>query len=417
MTDNCIFSRSETFSRTYWIKERRIRTACITVMLLVLCLGAVRTGHDRLSFSIGYSLVALDILALLYIRPKTDLDQGLEFLLFPLVCLLGIGLQLLLGGRYYDLQNALTAFAVLLAGMVCLVFVAQKHYAALIWSIVNAFSLFSAGCILVQMALYAVGIRLDKLGLISDLFFTAWEFTDSFRPSGPFCEPSAFAQFALFSLFYFLYIRRNWLAAFLLTAALLLSTSSLGLVGIALLYGIFLLRLDKLCGVSKKTKYRILAAIGITAAALIGLLAHMDVWLIRRTLAGSSIQVRLLRSIELYSLMTPLEKLFGIGMQNQANYLDFHGIILANDTYETVAGASREFAGLMGYLLCTTGIMGLSAFALPLVRLLKKSWRTAVITGLFLYISLFCSIFTQHIMVLGIALIYAAWDMEQTQAA
>lgn len=417
MTDNCIFSRSATFSRIYWIKERRIRTACITVMLLVLCLGAVRTGHDRLSFSIGFSIVALDALALLYIRRGSDLDYGTEFLPFPLVCLAGIGLQLLFCREYYDLQNALTAFAVLLAGMLCLVFVAQKQYGQLIWNFVNAFNLFSAGCILSQMALYAVGLRLDKLGLISDLFFTAWEFTDSFRPSGPFCEPSAFAQFALFSLFYFLYIRRNWLAAVILTAALLLSTSSLGLVGIALLYGIFLLRLDKLCEVSKKTKYRILAAIGIATAALVCLLAYMDVWLIRRTLAGSSIQVRLLRSIELFSLMTPLEKLFGIGMQNQANYLDFHGILLANDTYETVAGASREFAGLIGYLLCTTGILGLSAFLIPLARLLKKSWHTAVITGLFLYISLFCSIFTQHIMVLGITLIYAAWDMEQTETA
>lgn len=412
MTDNCISGRSATLCKTYWTKDRRVRTSCITGILLVLCLGAVRTGHDRLSFSIGYSLVALDILALLYIRPRTDLDRGLEFLLFPLVCLLGIGLQLLFCGDYYELQNSLTAFTVLLAGMVCLVFVAQKHYGALIWNIVNAFSLFSALCILAQMALYTVGIRLDKLGLISDLFFTAWEFTESFRPSGPFCEPSAFAQFALFSLFYFLYIRRNWLAAAILTAALLLSTSSLGLVGIALLYGIFLLRLDKLCGISKRRKYLILAVTGITAAILVCLLAYMDVWLIRRTLAGSSLQVRLLRSIELYSLITPLEKLFGIGMQNQANYLDFYGIILANDTYETVSGPSREFAGLLGYLLCTTGIWGLSAFTLPFLPLLRKSRSCALITGLFLYICLFCSIFTHHIMVLGIALIYATLDME-----
>ena len=42
------------------------------------------------------------------------------------------------------------------------------------------------------------------------------------------------------------------------------------------------------------------------------------------------------RSFELFSIMAPLEQLFGFGLQNQAIYLNANGIVLPSDYNETL---------------------------------------------------------------------------------
>lgn len=385
--------------------------------MFVLAFSTVRSGHDLLNFPIVYIILGLDVLGLLCIRHTGDLDYGMDLLPFIAALALGILVQNETAGGYYNVSDSFSAFVLLFAMVVCVIMLTQRGYTHYIWKAINITNLLSASCIIVMTLSKLAGIRLDQLGILSDFFFNAWEFVSAYRPCGPFLEPAMYAQLGLLSLFYYLFLKRNWWKACLTALALFLSTSSLGLLGTVLLIAIFLLFLDKLCGVSKRAKYLTLVATLVCGFLLFLLLMYLDSYSLERALSGSSLGVRFLRSVDLFQLMTPLQKIFGIGLQNQLRYLNYYSIILAHDTYETTIGANREFASVLGYIPCATGLIGFITFLFPFFRaFFRGGIRTKTAVLLFMYTCLFCCILTHSIFLIYIMAVYATLDFDRQSA-
>ncbi len=391
-----------------------IRKLVISFVMVVLILSTMCIGDYLFNFPLHYLIIMLDVLGMLCIRHMGDLDYGMDMLPFMAMLVITAVMQFLFAGAYYDAGMVISTVILLMAMLICIIFVMQKGYGGLIWKIINFFNLVSAGCILAQTAFGFVGIRLDKLGLISDFLFNAWEFTASFRQCGPYAEPAIFAQPALLSLFYYLFIGKNLKKATVLILALLFSTSALALMGILLLLTAWSFNSDKLYGVSRKLKWTILiVAVSALVVFLVAAL-NADVFIVERLISGSSIGVRALRSVDLFLEMSPLEKITGIGLQNQARYLNHYGITLAHDTYETsIFTGNREYAGSLGYILCTTGFFGLVFFVRPFYRMFGRyGLQVKVLCLLLLYVTLFCAMFGNSILVVYFLAVYSTVDLE-----
>ncbi len=369
------------------------------------------------NFPLHYLAFMLDVFGMLCIRHLGDLEYGLDLLPFVAIMVITLIFQTLLAGAYFSAGSAFSMVLLLFAMFICVILVMQKGYAGLIWKVINFFNLFSAGCIITQMVFVYLGVRLDRLGLISSWFFNAWEFTSAFRPAGTYAEPAMFAQPALLSLFYYLYIGKSWKKALVIAVALFLSTSALGLMGTVILVTVCALNLDRLYGVSKRLKWVLLFCAFLVAGLMLAVILNRDIFIVQRLLSGSSIGVRALRSVDLFLEMTPLEKLTGIGLQNQALYLNHNGIILAHDTYETTFGGNREYAGSLGYILCTTGFFGLVFFVRPFYRVfVRYGLRVKVMCFLFIYCTMFCAMLGYCILVIYILAVFATVDLERSGA-
>lgn len=361
-----------------------------------------------------YTVLLLCICGMLCIRHIGDLSYGLSLLSFPSVAFFGLILQQQYAGNYYSRGSAFSAISLYLAMVVLVIIICQRGYGGFIWKIINGIVLVCSWLIILQSVVHLFGIRLTELGLFSELFFNGWESTIATRLCGPFSEASHFAQHAMLSLVYFVFIRPSWGKAAVVVIAMLLSTSSLALVGIGLLFVALILNLKPLFGLSGKYSYLAFLLCLVVGAGVVLLLAYFDAYILTRTLQSSSLSVRFLRSLDLFGLLSWPERLFGVGLQNQALYLNWYRIILAHDTYETTIGANREFAGLIGYLLCTSGVFGVGAFLLPLIRLLfQGKLATRIIVVTFLYICLFCCIFSSFVLILYFIALYATFDMER----
>lgn len=130
--------------------------------------------------------------------------------------------------------------------------------------------------------------------------------------------------------------------------------------------------------------------------------------------------MRVSRSFELFGLLSPIEKVFGIGLQNQALYLNANGIILPGDLNETLA--HREFAATIGYLLCTCGLLGLVTFLSMFVPLFRnKGGRPIVLACLLLGIAATCCVFSRGIFIVMLLLLFAygsgIWVFDEAEDA
>ncbi len=394
-----------------------LRTAIILFIMTMLFLATYEIHNYIFNFPLHYLLLLLDVFGVLCIRHLSDLEYGMDFLPFIAVLAITLVFQSLLAGPYFSFSSALSMVILLFAMMILVMLVMQKGYAGLIWKTINFFNLFSACCILIQMAFKLVGIRLDRMGMVSNIFFNAWEFVSAFRPAGTYKEPAMFAQPALLSMAYYMFIGKNWKKALVIALALVLSTSALGLMGLVIILAVWSLNLDKLHHISRRTKWILLVATGTVITTILLFSAEANVFVVERLFSGSSIGVRALRSVDLFIEMNPVEKIIGIGLQNQALYLNHNGILLAHDTYETTFGGNREYAGTLGYILCTTGFLGLVFFVRPFYRVFTRHGvQVKVICFLFIYCTMFCAMLGYCILAIYILAVYSTVDLERSGA-
>lgn len=356
------------------------------------------------------------MIGILCIRHTGDLHYGMDLLPFVGALMISLLVQNSYSSSYFHIDDAISATVLLIAMIICVILLTQRGYTHLIWKAVSALNMLTSVCIILQTVLMPLGIRLDRMGIISNWLFNAWEFSDAFRPCGPFLEPAMYAQVGLLGLYDALFLRRSWFRVLVTTAALLLSTSALALVGILLLYGLYLLSLDKVSHASRRIKFTLIALVLGLVLLFANFLLTSDIYIVQRALSGSSIGVRFLRSVDLFGLLSPIEKLFGIGLQNQQFYLNHYNITLAHDTYETLY-QNKEFASVLGYIPCTLGLLGLVSFLFPFLRtFFKGGLRTKVMVALLLYICLFCSLLSNCVFVIYIMAVYCVYDLEQKQS-
>lgn len=380
---------------------------------MVLCFFTVRGAHSTPAIPLPFLILGLDMIGILCIRHTGDLHYGIDLLPFAASVLLSLLVQNSYGSSYFHADDALSATVLLLAMLICVILLTQRGYTHIIWKTVSTLNILAATCILLQNATVPLGVRLDKMGSFAGWLFNAWEFSDTIRLCGPFLEPAMYAQVGLLGLYDALFLRPSLFRATLTTTALVLSTSALALVGIVLLYGMYLFSLDRVSNASRRFKITLIALVVGLVAVSANFLLTSDIYIVQRALSGSSVGVRFLRSMDLYWLLNPLEKLFGIGLQNQQYYLFHHNITLAHDTYETLY-ENKEYASVLGYIPCTLGFWGLSTFLFPFLRcFFRGDLRTKTIVALLIYVCLFCNLMSNCIFVIYIMAVYSAYDLEQ----
>lgn len=343
---------------------------------------------------------------ILFVTTRKIGRSALELLLFWGVAVLEFPIQWLIYSHYGP-QSALNGVITLALMILNVLLIVHRGYEDYLWKTLNFISILSSLCLILQMVCYWMGIRLDKIPFLSETFFKAWEFTNSFRACSLFSEPSHFAELALLSLYYYLLVKPRLRIAIVLALALILSTSNLGIIGVALLVVLYLLNLERYAHVRSSTKYIIITIAFLLGSGIMVWLSNSDNWVAVRLMSGGSSSVRIMRSFELYDVMDAFEKLFGIGIQNQEIYLNYHTIILPSDRLETIT--NREFSQTLGYILCTTGALGFSAFSVPFIRrILRSDYSMKCLCLLFFFVCLTCCIFSRHTFLLYLIAIYSA---------
>lgn len=380
------------------------------IAILLLCLCTIRSGHEDGTLPVLPVCFICVLLLLPYVATRrVMLDKGYCAFVFLLPILLLV--QTFTAGSYFRANWAISAIVLFLLffGISAMISTGDG-LRRFFWKCVNSICLVGCACIFITEAGYLAGMRLNTLPVAGDWLFNAWEFTGAYRPCGLFSEASHFAELSLLSAYYFLYVRKNIPAFIVIATAELLSTSSLGIIGIlilALVYVFFFsfsserMQRSSLGRAASILRVALIILSIVLITMLVSFLENSDSWLATRIMDGGTYGMRVGRSYELFALETPPEQIFGIGLQNQGLYLNAHGIILPSDMNETLV--NREFAATIGYVLCTCGIVGLAAYVSPLVRTLFGHSSTSaarVLSAIFFYVLFTCCVFSRSILIL-----------------
>lgn len=384
----------------------------VPLFLIILAL-VLRNGHLRYVFKYQYIFMGVFVISVIISFHSTlRVDAG--WLLLFIVFFFLIVLEFLNYSAYFQITNALKAL-LFFACMVLWAMLAaahEKNY-KYYWQCINSVSLIASVLICTVFLSFHTGLHLNELPVVGDVLFNAWEFRTSYRPAGLFSEASHFAEFALISVFYYLF-KRKYVHAFFIIGAIFLSTSLLGIVGSLLIWMMHILT-DNQPMPNQKTQWRKLLFIGGTMVAVVAALFCLttsDSWLANRLLSGGTYGLRVIRSWEIFNSMDIRRKLIGVGLQNQANYLNYYHIVLPHDNIETLA--NREFGQTLGYILCTTGLIGCSMFCLLIVNYFAKAEiRSKCFILLFLYILLTCCIFSRQIFMVYLLVIFMLTKQNQ----
>ena len=377
--------------------------ACLLSVVL-LCLSICRGGHEEYAIPTIYSCYIIIALNAPNFR-KLSFKPVMPALPFALVLFPLLIIQALTCESYFSISSAFWAVILFLLFAFCAMLLLCSGLEAYIWKIINAFTVAASIVIVFEYIAFMFGVRLYTLPGLGDWIFNAWEFSGvgAFRPCAFFSEASHFAELGLFSAYYYLFIRRSFPKFLIIAVGCLASTSSLGIIGCAALFFAYLFIVAfsknyfKTRGFGKTAlivRLFLIIFIVIMFLLVAWYLQVADTWLTNRLLDGGTSSTRVVRSYELFNLMDPAEQFFGIGLQNQAIYLNANGIILPSDFNETLT--NREFAASLGYVLCTCGIVGIVAFAWIFVSsCLDADKKKTVLVILTLYILATCCVFSR----------------------
>ena len=381
--------------RKFLSEKYTINSLLYILPTILTCLCVVRNQHEF--FSLPYTIMLLLLLLWgFFWRNRFNLYYLKENIPFFITLFLCFMLQFINNKDYFDSIEAVKGILIYIITICVCSFFINKRYYLYYWEIINFFSLMGSICIILQATLFKIGIRLDNIQVFKETLFNAWEFDRSFRPCGLFSEPSHFAELATISLFYYLFIKRSEKKLIVISLGLIMSTSMLGIMSIPILLGIYILTLKKATFIHK-------LFIGIiTLVLLMGIYYYFIAdysWLNERIFLGGTFGNRTLRSIEIFNRLDFWESLYGIGLQNQTFFLNYMGIILESDAFDTLE--NREYAQTLGYILCTNGIIGFVVFYMQFILIWKKSELTTKVFLIWFSIILStCCILTRPIFVI-----------------
>lgn len=261
----------------------------------------------------------------------------------------------------------------------------------------------SASYLIAQVvAYYVAGDLLPIPKNFANLLFNNSESLDTgyyydiygFRPASIFIEPSYFADYIAPMIAILLFYEHNdtfvgslgrkkrLCIAAILTLTILLSTSNMGVIYCAIIWGIFLFANSSGIGMRIQTKFVI---IGL-GAALFAYMLNSEVFslLIRRFMSGGSIGARLFRGFIIYKQMPLLNQIIGIGLNNIENFVKLMSITTVFDE------ADLNFSVTLTNRLITTGIIGLGAlitfWVIQFRRKKSLVWRALLIVLLVAFI-------------------------------
>lgn len=216
------------------------------------------------------------------------------------------------------------------------------------------------------------------------------------RPCAFFVEPAHFCKYCGLPLFATLFVRneKKYLyCSFIITAAMILTLSSIGYVVVFFLWG------SKIITVIKKYKNPklfirfiligipvvcIIAKILFDAGYLTKIINHLS------ETDGNSItsgNVRVLRGFEIWKQENLSHKLFGVGFANVKNYLIVNDI---RTIFDGVLKTGNEYMSAIAYILVMNGIVGFVIFIVFYLFMLfesRNNFKILVVLLLILMIS------------------------------
>lgn len=200
----------------------------------------------------------------------------------------------------------------------------------------------------------------------------------SFRPSSLLSEPAKLAQYLAPGLVFLLFgntvedERKKWILIGIITAGLLLSTSFMGVLVCAVLYGLYFFR-------GRITREKLLI---IVLAAISFVFVFFKTDLITRNISRvssgvsnsvgtSSSALRLLRGWEIFFKLPIFNEIFGVGLNNIVNFLKASDLVIK---YGGSYGYG-EYCSTITYILNCCGIIGFVIFMLFLISCFKSAGR------------------------------------------
>lgn len=191
-----------------------------------------------------------------------------------------------------------------------------------------------------------------------------------FRPSSLFLEASYFAMFVLPGITLLLFDEkkkkgfRNILFLGISSFAVVLSTSSAGLIGLGILFIIKVLRDSN--GKSKLVQKVAVVFLGVLVIVFV-LYAENAYTLRSRLFSGGSIGQRVLRGFIVFNDLDTIHKFIGVGINNMGAYMTAHGIFTIYDE-----GNLNNCASIIQSFVYF-GIIGGSTLIAYIISFLKKS--------------------------------------------
>ena len=217
-------------------------------------------------------------------------------------------------------------------------------------------------------------------------------YNEGLRPQGVFPEPQVFATFMLPILV--LVLRKSeYISAIFFTIAIFASTSSLGILCAAAVWGYHAFFSD--ISNTKKIALILLIAIGTIALTQTSLFEY---GINKITSTNFTNNVRLTRGFIIYAKLPIINKLFGIGVNNLAYYQE-SGQIILND-YMSISMRNSSYVTTMSDLLIGFGLFATLLYLLFLFNLFRNSDCRLLV------ILLFVLSFAQTILFSGVWYLY-----------
>lgn len=386
-------------------ENRLTKGAIAKLMVIVCCVAVVLTQHagtDILVSGCNYLIIGLLLLGLgishFIIHNR---DNFISFFLVTNILSLFVIICINLGNDAW-----FSAFAAIKGQIIYVLFVASAFFVAEYLDdadyplrIVHSIAVVACWIVVIQYVAYIAGVHLNRIPFLGEYIFHATDNTRLFRPAAFFAEPSYFAEVVVIDLFNNLFIHQNYKRMFLNVVAIALTASGVGiLVGAAMVLAWILMKQisnNAIINISIKS------ISGIIFALIVYSFIHYEgqSYVINRLLGGATVSQRTYRAFELFGILPPVNKWFGIGMQNVARYLNGNGIFLVNDRQDTLI--NREFMQSFGYLLCTLGLAGsFSTFWCFGKLVIKLKDHTKLIIVFLLALMLVANIITRQIFIL-----------------
>ncbi len=386
-------------------------TIRIPELVLALCLFRVVTaGHsglDGLSSLVRYAMMGLIVLDIFFNGLKISRDLLIFYCVTLIAGVANTVYNTFVSGDHFQVGSALSALLYYCFYAYCGFYIALRlEDKDKLYRWIHAVTMVGAGIILTQYVLRMVlGIRLSAIPVIGEYIFHAVDRGVNFRPSGIFSEPSQFAKIAVLDLYFSLFVKNNRRATVVVLLGVLCSTSGMGII---LSFGL-LVWWAVSCELSKKQWLNVALKLALVLA-FVALVVFFfgysgDNRLLNRLRGGATINQRTFRAVEVYYKMQPLDKIFGVGLYNMANYLDEYGIVLVTDRADTLV--HREYGQSFVYVLCTLGIAGFAGYAgLILNFALRLPKKKKIVAAILLGVSLTASIMVTAYFALILAVCY-----------
>lgn len=233
----------------------------------------------------------------------------------------------------------------------------------------------------------------------------------TFRPSSFFLEPSYFALFSLpvicYNLLYYEEcIKYRIFTSLIITISLVLSGASSGIIGVVLIWGVYLYP-----ETIKKIDFKRITIFLVLFLVLIILInSEVGKVALARIQKGGSFGQRIERGIILFKEFDIFNSLFGVGINNLENYMNYYGIKTIYD--ETNLNYMASIVGV----LVNSGVIGIVFYINHFKKLLLKTNNMFCFGMIIIYI--FCSSYENMLfsyrMGFYLILIYASINKKST---